>query len=75
MQYHDIIPLVYHGIQNDIIAISEMTYDFTGPGYKDPDGEIENSRKSIFEIRIPNFCYIQVIVLDLSYLPVAAVET
>ena len=22
----------------------------------DPDGEIENSEKSIFEIRIPNFC-------------------
>ena len=27
---------------------------------KDPDGEIENSGKSIFEIRIPNFCYIQI---------------
>ena len=40
-----------------------------------PDGEIENSVKSIFEIRIPNFCYIQVIVFDLGYLPVAAVET
>ena len=33
---------------------------------KDPDGEIENSGKSIFEIRIPNFCYIQVKVCDLS---------
>ena len=33
-----------------------------------PDGKIENSGKSIFEIRIPNFCYIQVIVFDLSYL-------
>ena len=32
-----------------------------------------NSEKSIFEIRIPNFCYIQVIVFDLSYLLVAAV--
>ena len=41
----------------------------------DPDGDIENSGKSIFEIRIPNFCYIQVIVSDLSYLPVAAVGT
>ena len=41
----------------------------------DPDGEIENSWKSIFEIRIPNFCYIQVIVFDLSYLSVAAVGT
>ena len=40
---------------------------------KDPDGEIENSGKSVFEIRIPNFCYIQVIVFDLGYLPVAAV--
>ena len=42
---------------------------------QDPDGEIKNSGKSIFEIRIPNFCYIQVIVFDLSYLPVAAVGT
>ena len=42
---------------------------------KDPDGEIENSGKSIFEILIPNFCYIQVIVFDLGYLLVAAVGT
>ena len=42
---------------------------------EDTDGETENSGKSIFEIRIPNFCYIQVIVFDLSYLPVAAVGT
>ena len=42
---------------------------------QDPDGEIENSEKGIFEIRIPNFCYIQVIVFDLSYLPVAAAGT
>ena len=34
-----------------------------------------NSGKSIFEIRIPNFCYIQVIVFDLNYLPMAAVGT
>ena len=40
-----------------------------------PDGKIENSGKSIFEIRIPNFCYIQVIVFNRSYLPVAAVGT
>ena len=39
----------------------------------DPDGEIENSGKNIFQIRIQKFCYIQVIVFDLSYLPVAAV--
>ena len=32
------------------------------PCKKDPDGEIENSGKSIFKIRIPNFCYIQVMV-------------
>ena len=32
---------------------------------QDPDGKIENSGKCIFEIRIPNFCYIQVIVFDL----------
>ena len=31
--------------------------------------------KSIFEIRNQNICYIQVIVFDLSYLPVAAVGT
>ena len=42
---------------------------------KDPDGEIENSWKSIFEIQNQNFCYIQIIVFDLSYLPVAAVGT
>ena len=42
---------------------------------QDPDGEIENSEKSIFEIRIQNFCYIQVIVFDFSYLPVAAIGT
>ena len=30
--------------------------------YQDPDGEIENSGKGIFEIRNQNFCYIQVIV-------------
>ena len=42
---------------------------------KDPDGEIENSGKKRGKNRIPNFCYIQVIVFDLSYLPVAAVGT
>ena len=31
--------------------------------------------KAFFEIRIQNFCYIQVIIFDLSYLPVAAVGT
>ena len=41
--------------------------------FEDPDGEDENSGKSIFEIQNPDFCYIQVIVFDLSYLPVAAV--
>ena len=42
---------------------------------QDPDGEIENYGKSIFEILNQNFCYIQVIVFDLSYLPVTAVGT
>ena len=42
---------------------------------QNPDGEIKNSGKSIFEIRIPNFCYIQVIFFDFSYLSVAAVGT
>ena len=32
-------------------------------------------KKNIFEIRNQNFCYMQVIVFDLSYLPVAAVLT
>ena len=40
-----------------------------------PDGEIENSGKGIFEIRIQIFCFIQLIVFDLGYLPVAAVGT
>ena len=43
--------------------------------FQDPDGEIENSGKSIFEIRIQNFCYIQVIVFGFSYLSLAAVGT
>ena len=42
---------------------------------KDPDGEVENSGKSIFEIRVQNFCYIQVIVFDLCYLLMAAIGT
>ena len=42
---------------------------------QDPDGEIENSGKKYQKIQIPNFCYIQVIAFDLSYLPVAAVGT
>ena len=40
-----------------------------------PTVKLKIPGKSIFEIRIPNFCYIQVIVFDLSYLPVAAVGT
>ena len=32
-------------------------------------------RKNIIEIRMTNYCYIQVIVFDFSYLPVAAVGT
>ena len=39
------------------------------------DGEIENPWKSIFEIRNQNFCFIQVMLFDLSYLSVAAVWT
>ena len=37
--------------------------------------EVENPGKRIFEKRNQNFCYIQVIVFDLGYLPVAAVRT
>ena len=36
---------------------------------------LKNSEKTFFQIRIPNFCYIQVIVFDLGYLQVAAVGT
>ena len=35
---------------------------------QNPDGEIENSGKNIFEIQIPNFCYIQVIVFNTFYI-------
>ena len=52
-----------------------LPVNFLSISGQDPDGEIENSGKSIFEIRIPNFCYIQVMVFDPSYLPVAAVGT
>ena len=42
---------------------------------QDPDDEIENSGKTHGKIRIPKFCYIQVIVFEFNYLPVAAVGT
>ena len=38
-----------------------------------PTVKLKDHGKSIFEIRNQNFCYIQVIVFDLSYLPMAAV--
>ena len=58
-------------------------------GYRqDPDREIENSGKTFFKSRMRklqqklkvgyrscNFCYIQVIVFDLSFLPISAVGT
>ena len=40
-----------------------------------PTVKLKIPGKSIFEIRNQNFCYIQVIVFDLSYLPVAAIWT
>ena len=48
-----------------------LKYTFLGQGAEtikgsmalsqDPDGEIENSGKSIFKTRIPNFCYIHLL--------------
>ena len=43
--------------------------------YRGSNIKKENSEKKHGKIRIPNFCYIQVIVFDLSYLPVTAVGT
>ena len=40
-----------------------------------PTMKLKIPEKSIFEIRNQNFCYIQVIVFGLSYLPVAVVRT
>ena len=37
-----------------------------------PTVKLKIPKNFFFKIRIPNFCYIQVIVFDLSYLPVAA---
>ena len=45
------------------------------PLFRIPTVKLKIPGKSIFEIRNQNFCYIQVIVFDLVYLPVAAVET
>ena len=39
---------------------------------QDDDGEIENFGESIFKIRIPNFCYIQVIDYNLQFLTLAS---
>ena len=44
-------------------------------GRRIPTVKLKIPGKSIFEIRNQNFCYIQDIVFDLSYLSVAAVET
>ena len=60
--------MAWNELDNTVLLITILQFE-------DPDGEIENSGKSIFKIRIPNFCYIQVLVFDLSYLPVAAVGT
>ena len=59
----------------DAKGMALRSYTIKWGASQDPDGEIENSAKGIFEIRIPNFYYIQVIVFDLSYLPVAAIGT
>ena len=60
-----IFPYLNHRTRTDlnVLLLRSLTSQ-----RQDPDGEIVNSGKSIFEIRIPNFCYIQVIVFDLSYL-------
>ena len=47
-------------------SCSKWTVQWKCP-IKDPDGEIENSGISILKIRIPNFCYIQVIVVPLPW--------
>ena len=44
-------------------------------GVRIPTVKLKIPEKSIFKIRILNFCNIQVIVFDFSYLPVAAVGT
>ena len=46
---------------------------FIGVSHRIPTVKLEIPGKNIFEIRNQNFCYIQVIVFGLSYLPVAAV--
>ena len=66
----------YRGKNGVWTSLEQSFHDFNIlTATRTPDGEIKNSGKSIFEVRIPNFCYIQVIVFDLSYLPVAAVGT
>ena len=69
------IPALERGGPERIITIkvsvlkNKFPRDFRDFYGQDPDGEIENIGKSIFEIRIPNFCYIQVIVFDLRQVP------
>ena len=41
----------------DAKGMASRSYAIKWGASQDPDGEIENSGKSIFEIRIPNFCY------------------
>ena len=66
----------YRGKNGVWTSLEQSFHDFNIlTATRTPDGEIKNSGKSIFEVRIRNFCYIQVIVFDLSYLPVAAIGT
>ena len=75
------LPKVHTSSKNDKNSLEDY-YKGQGCSYqclkpasnKDPDGEIENSGKKHGKSRIPNFCYIQVIVFDLKLL-VAAVGT
>ena len=58
-------PVLEFGLQDGYLLFHMSVQSGVQTLDQDPEGEIENSGKNIFEIQNQNFCYIQVIVFDL----------
>ena len=66
--------MIFFGLNFIFYGLIHITHELWVPYFmaydKDPDGEIENCGKTFFKSRMQHFCYIQVIVFDLSLLNV-----
>ena len=59
----------------DILILNLLNWNSSYNCFRIPTVKLKIPGKSIFKIRNQNFCYIQVIVFDLSYLPAVAIGT